>query len=289
MSGLRRLVLRVANVLRPGRGEHDLAREVSSHLTLLEDGFRRRGLSGDEATLAARRAFGGVDQAKERHRDAGSFQWLDDVRRDVRYAIRTLRRSHGFTLVAVATLALGIGANAAVFGVLHAVVLRPLPYDEPGRLVRIYQTVGGADSTLDGPSVTALRDRSRTLDVAVLYTYSVEGADLTGGPQPERVQTLRVSADYFRVLRVRPALGRVFGAAEERRESRVAVVSARIWRSHLGTAPDAAGRFLTLDGVPHRITAVLPNGFDDPLQPGVDVWTALDMAAVAKADLGNSG
>jgi putative ABC transport system permease protein len=287
MSISRRLLLRVANAIRPGRAEPDLAREVRSHLALLEDEFRRRGMSDDEARLAARRAFGGVEQTMERHRDVRSFRWLDDVRRDVRYAVRTLRRSPAFTLVAVTTLALGIGANTAVFSVLHAAVLRPLPYDGSERLVRIYQTVGGADSTLDGPSVTALRDRSRTLDVAALYTYSVEGADLTGGPQPERVQTLRVSADYFRVLRVRPAVGRVFGAAEERRESRVAVVSARIWRSHLGSAPDAAGRFLTLDGVPHRITAVLPVGFDDPLQPGVDVWTALDMAAVAKSDLGN--
>jgi putative ABC transport system permease protein len=287
LSVSRRLVLRVANAIRPGWAEPDLAREVRSHLTLLEDEFRRRGMSADEARLAARRAFGGVDQTMERHRETRSVRWLDDVRRDVRYAVRGLRRTPTFTVVAVATLALGIGANAAVFGVLHAAVLRPLPYDEPGRLVRIYQTVGGADSTLDGPSVTALRDRSRTLDVAALYTYSVEGADLTGGPQPERVQTLRVSSDYFRVLRVRPALGRVFGRAEEHRESRVAVVSARIWRSHLGSAPDAAGRFLTLDGVPHRITAVLPDGFDDPLQPGVDVWTALDMAAVAASDLGN--
>lgn len=287
MSALRRLVRRVANVLRPIGAEPDLAREIDAHLSLLEDDFRQRGLSDEDARRAAKHAFGGIEQAKHEHRDARSFRWLDDARRDVRLAARTLLRTPGFTIVALLTLALGIGANTAVFGVLHAIVLRPLPYEEPGRLVRVYEQVGGADSFWGGPSVMSLRDGSRTMDVAALFTYAAEGADVTGGARLERVQTLRVSANYFDVLRVRPAVGRVFEAADERPDAQVAVINARVWREQLGGVPDPTGRFLTLNGAPHRVAAVLPDGFDDPLQPGVEVWTPLDMRRVATSDVDN--
>jgi putative ABC transport system permease protein len=287
MSTPRRLVLRILNVLRPERAEADLAREMNAHLALLEDEFRQRGLADEEARHAARRAFRGVDHTKERHREARSVGWLDDARRDVRHAARTLLRAPGFTIVALLTLALGIGANTAVFGVLHAVVLRPLPYEQAGRLVRVYESVGGTDSYWGGPSVMALRDGSNSLEVAALYTYSAEGADITGGSRLDRVQTLRVSANYFDVLRVTPAVGHVFEAADERPEARVAVVSTRIWREQLGGVADPVGRFLRLNGVPYRVVAVLPEGFDDPLQPRVEIWTPLDMRAVARSDVDN--
>jgi len=287
MSTARRLVLRIVNLLRPERAEADLAREVDAHLALLEDEFQQRGLTGDAARRAARQALGSIEDTKERQREARSFRWLDDARRDVRHGVRTLLRTPAFTIVAVLTLALGIGANTAVFAVLHAVVLRPLPYEAPGRLVRIYESVGGTDSFWGGPSLMAIREGSATLDVAALYTYSAEGADLTGGSRLERGQTLRVSANYFGVLRVSPAIGRVFDAADERPDARVAVVSTRIWREQLGGVANPVGRFLTLNGVPHRVAAVLPDGFDDPLQPGVEVWTPLDMRAVASSDVDN--
>ncbi len=191
---------------------------------------------------------------------------------DVLYAVRSLVSAKRFAAIVIATLALGIGANAAVFGVLNAVVLQPLPYDAPDRLVRMYQTFGATDNYFTGAALIEFRDASKTIDIAPLYTYSAESADLTDRPQPERVGVLPVSADYFRVIGVRPVVGTVFGRSDERRNAGVAVVSERIWREYLGGAADVPGRVLSLNGVATRVLGALPAGFDDPLRPGVEVW-----------------
>jgi putative ABC transport system permease protein len=202
---------------------------------------------------------------------------MDSIMRDVKYALRSVAASKKFAAIVVATLALGIGANTAVFGVLNAVVLRPLPYDHPERLVRVYHSAGGDDNTyMTGLAAIAYREQSKTLDFATLYTYSVEGADLTDRPVPERVRALPVSADYFRVLGVRPVVGQLFVRADERPNQRLAVVSTRIWRKYLDGASDAAGRLLQINGTPYQVVAVLPEGFDDPLESGVDVWVPLN-------------
>ena len=203
---------------------------------------------------------------------------MDGLIRDISYALRSIAGSKKFAAIVVATLALGIGANTAVFGVLNAVVLRPLPYVEPERLVRVYHSAGGDDNSyLTGLAAVAYREQSKALDFAIQYTYSVEGADLTDRPEPERVRTMSVSADYFRVLGVHPIRGQVFARADERANARLAVVSARIWRKYLDGAPDAAGRPLQINGTPYRVMAVLPDGFDDPLESGVDVWVPLNL------------
>src|SRR5574338_731139 len=150
---------------------------------------------------------------------------MEALARDIRYTIRALLADRRFTLVTILTLALGIGANTAVFGVLHAVVLQPLPYADPARLVRVYQTYGGQDNYLPGPVVVEFRRQSQTLDLAAVYTYRAEGADLTGHDGPERVTTLPVSADYFRVLGGEPTVGHPFERADERASSHVALVS----------------------------------------------------------------
>ena len=202
---------------------------------------------------------------------------MDSVTLDVRYALRSIAASKTFAAIVIATLALGVGANTAVFGVLNAVVLKPLPYDEPERLVRVYHTAGADNSYMTGLAALAYRQQSKTLDIAILYTYSAEGADLTDRPDPERVRAMQVSADYFRVFGVRPLLGQVFVRADERANVRVAVVSERIWRKYLGGTVDAAGRLLSINGVAYRVAGVAPDGFDDPLESGVEVWTPLNL------------
>ena len=127
MAQLRRFLLRLSNVFRPDRAESELARELASHLMLLEEDFQRRGMTPDEARVAARRAFAGVEQTKDLQRDARSFLWLDDARRDLRHALRLLRRDPLFTLTAALSLAIGIGANTTVFTVANALLLRPPP------------------------------------------------------------------------------------------------------------------------------------------------------------------
>jgi hypothetical protein len=206
---------------------------------------------------------------------------VDSFTLDAKYAVRSILTAPKFSAVVLLTLALGIGANTAVFSVLNAVVLKPLPYAEPDQLVRVYHSVGNANGNdnnyLTGLAAIAYRDRSKTLDIAVTSTYSVAGADLTGRGEPERVTMLPVGADYFRVLRVRPLLGQPFGRADERPNANVAVVSEHVWRKYLDARTDAVGETLTLNGIPYRVAAVLPDDFDDPIESGVAVWTPLNL------------
>src|SRR6202453_4641840 len=138
MAHLSRIFAKLRNLVANKRAEEDLAREVASHLTLLADDFERQGMSREQAQLAARRAYGGVEQAKQAHRDERSLLWIEQTMQDLRYGLRTLSRSPGFTLTAVLTLSLGIGACTAIFSLVNAVLIRSLPYGDPGRLVYLY-------------------------------------------------------------------------------------------------------------------------------------------------------
>ncbi|MGA3032099.1 MAG: permease prefix domain 1-containing protein [Terracidiphilus sp.] len=138
MARWRRIVARLRGLLANQRAEEELAREVASHLTLMADDFERRGMVPEEARLAARRAYGGVEQAKQAHRDERSLLWIEQAMQDLRYGLRTLSKSLGFSLTAVLTLGLGIGACTAIFSLVNAVLIRSLPYGDPERLVYLF-------------------------------------------------------------------------------------------------------------------------------------------------------
>ena len=188
---------------------------------------------------------------------------MEGWKQDIAYALRSLRSAWKFSAAVIVTLALGLGANTAVFDVLNAVVLTPLPYPGADRLVRIYKFRAGEDNYLPGPAALAFRDQSTTIDFAPLYTYATEGADLTDRAEPERVTVLRVGADYFRVLGVQPVLGHPFDRTAERADAGVVVIAERVWREYLGARPDAIGQSLSLNGVRQQVVAVMPDGTAD--------------------------
>src|SRR5439155_12188815 len=205
---MRRLILRIFNTFRSNRADADLARELASHLALLEDDFQRRRLSPEDARRAARIALGGVEQTKERHRDARSFAWIDDVRRDIRYALRAMRRSPGFSAVAALTLALGIGANTAVFSITHAVLLRPLPYRQPDRLVAIWDRItreqGMSKLFVQYRDLERWKEQSRTFEQLAGVTWATANRIMTGHGTPRNVLAIPATRDFFTLLGVAP-------------------------------------------------------------------------------------
>jgi putative ABC transport system permease protein len=266
-------------LFRRGRVEAELDEEVRFHLEMEIEKNLRAGMTPEEARRLARLRFGGVEQVKEEVREESGVRWLEDVLLDLRYAVRQLRRNPGFAAVAVLTLALGIGANTAVFSVLHSVILSPLGYNEPGRLVRIYQTheTFGAGSWVSGPVFLDYRERLEGVEsVAAMYNYSELGFTLTGAGSARRVTMLPVSSDFFDVYRVQPIIGRRFVREEERGSARVAVLSHRLWRA-IGGDAGVLGQRLELDGDPYEVIGVMPAGFVDVVGGDVDLWIPLEL------------
>ena len=261
MTGhLARFLLRLLNVVRPGRAEPDLDREIVSHLWLLEEAYRARGLSPDEARRFARLSLGGIEQTKERHRDARAFRWADDVRRDAMYAVRMLRRQPMATATAVLSLAIGLGLNAALFSVVDWVLLRPLPYPSPHELVRVF-TAGTADVT--GPSAltydefVAFADATAFRQAAAFTsaTRILAGA----GSDPVHVVVARVAGDLFATLGVSPGIGRAFTAGEIAAGAPVVVLGHDLWLRHFSGDSQMTGRTVLIDGAPPTVVGVMPS------------------------------
>ena len=273
IAAVRRFLRRLLNFLRPSRAEPDLDREIAAHLALLEDDFARRGLPPDAARRAARRAFGGVDQTREMHRDARSFAWLDDMARDLRYAARTLARTPGFTVAAVLTLGIGIGGSTAVFSLFHAVLLRPLPFPDADQVVLVFE-----DSSTLGFPTNDIRPRDYAAWAADNDTFvSLAGvtdhsAILGGGDEPERVTGRRVTRSFFSVLGSQPVVGRVFTEDEDQPGGpRVAVLSYRFWLRRFGADPAVVGRDIVLNDERHTVVGVMPREFQF-LENYVSYW-----------------
>jgi putative ABC transport system permease protein len=252
-------------VRRPGM-ERRLEGEMQFHLEMLTERNIRAGLEPAEARRVALASFGGTERYKDDARDEYRSRRLDELGQDVRYAVRVMRRNPGFTIAAALTFALGIGASTAMFSLVYGVLLRPLPYADPDRLVVLWERKlgGGNDHNVVAvPTFEAWRERARSFDgMAALVPLP---ATIAGAPTAERVMGAEVSAGYFRLLGVAPALGREFAAEEEQSGgANVLVLSHGFWQSHYGGDRSVLGRALTVDGRPHTIIGVMPADFDPP-------------------------
>jgi predicted permease len=258
MMRLRILGSRVMGFIMKRHRDAELSQEIETHLESLTDDYVRRGMSVDEARSAARREFGGVDQITEIHRDQRSITLFDALAQDIKYTLRQLRKAPGFAAAVVVTLALGIGANTAIFSVVNAVFLQPLPYRDPDRLVFAWGQIFDQTTAVTAPDFVDWTVESRTLDLAA---FTSRGADvnLTGLGDPLRLIGSRISANYFDVLGVRPILGRTFRPDEDREgQQKVTILSDGLWREQFGADRQILGKTASLNSEPHTIVGVMP-------------------------------
>lgn len=266
-------VLRRARLLtRKAAVEREMDEEMRFHLAMEAEEIGRRGVTADEARRAALLYFGGVERFKEDARDGRGGRWLDDAWQDARYAARVLRKNPGFATVAVLTLALGIGANTAIFSVVNAVLLRPLPYADPDRLVSVWPT-----GALPAGALVMLRDGNRSFrgvaGFGIPLDVSVTGGCAEGaGCEPARLTAVQLSAGLFDVLGVRAMLGRAFARGDdEPGRDRLAILSHALWRQRFDADPAAVGRQVTVDGVSRTVIGVMPHDFRFP-SPAAQLW-----------------
>ena len=284
MRSLLAWVSRMFGSVGGGRRDDQIDDELAFHLEMQEKLERDRGASADEARRRARSRLGSLDATTEAFRDQRGLPWLDQLRQDSTYALRMFRKDPGFSLVALLTLAVGIGATATIFSLLDGVLLSPLPYRDPARLVRVYEA-----STREPRfparkmAIVVYRHDNRTLDGLAAFTR--EDLQLSLEDRPERLRGLQVSANYFTVLGVGPALGRGFTWAEEREDSTVAIISSDVWRRRFQSDPGVLGRSVRLSGREFTIVGVMPEGFEHvggsyrsfPQGESVDVWWPLPL------------
>ena len=255
------------------QAEEDLQEELRLHLELERERQREAGLSEAGALRAARRRLGNGTLIRERTRDVWGWRWLDDLVRDVRHAVRGLGRSPGFAAAVVLVLALGIGANTAMFGIVYGVLLRPLPYPDAGAIVRVGESFGASgvsDMWLSNRSMPLLEESAESFEQLAAYqehsgkSASLEGATLSG---------VRASPALFPLLRAAPHLGRLFTEEEARvGADRVVLLSHGAWTRRFASDPDIVGTLVDLDGDPHTVVGVLAEGFYFP-SPDREFWT----------------
>ena len=247
------------------RDDREFAQELESHLELAAQENLRRGLPPEEAHRLARLEVGGVTLRREEHREQLGFSALDDLWRDLTLGARNLRRNPGFAVASVATLALGLGANTVIFGLINTVFLRPLPYPEPDRLVNVWRTQVAEPEDLSITSAPNFHDWERENHVfsqMALFDSAGKGYNLSADGEPERVPGLRVSASLFPVLGVQPYLGRTFTREEETQGRHwVVVLGYPLWQRRYGGNRSIVGQPVRIDGQTYTVVGVMPAGF----------------------------
>ena len=285
MKHLRRIFLKFSLLFTNSRVEAELAREIDTHLAFLEGEYLRQGMTPEDARRAARVAYGGVEQAKQLHRDERAFQWLGQVLQDTRVTFRQLRKSPGFTVTAILMLALGIGATTAIFSIVQGVLLRPLPFPDPDRLVILGDELEGskcaacAQSSVTAPDIrNYMRD---TQSFSHLGGYRQRLFELSGTGEPEAVIATRMSGEVFAALGVPPLLGRTFTQQEDEEQQQVAVLSYGMWRSRFHGDANVLGSKIILYRNPYTVIGVMPRDFEFPLNPGhvnqSELWLPLSL------------
>ena len=281
-----------SSIFKRQAAENDLQRELQSHLELEAEEQLESGVPADEAHYAARRAFGNATLIAEDVRESRNTAWLEHFFRDLRYGLRSLRRSPGFSTVAVLTLALGIGANTAIFSTIDALMLRPLPFSSPDQIVRIYSITSGITDTFsnpDGPSAPDVRDfeqKSHSFQKIVIYdTWRKNVSFVDSASEPEQMRVGLVPAAYFEILDVKPIAGRLFTEDENQvGKNFVAAISSHLWRNRFGGDPAVLGRKIRINGEPYAIVAVMPDLPPERVEAGMvdatDLWTPLAFSDV---------
>jgi predicted permease len=281
---LRAWFLRLVGSFGSRRADRELADELEANLQLHTDDHIRAGLPPDEARRRAMLALGGIERTKEEYRDRRGLPLVESWFRDVRYGVRTLVKSPGFALAAIVILGLGIGANAAIFTVVNAVVLRPLPFPDEDRIMRLWHT---PPPTLFTDPVFSLspanfidwEEQSQSFELMAIYAGGRR--TVTGQGEPDGVTTVRTSASLFPILGLTPTLGRTFVRDEDREDGpRTAILSDTFWKTRFGSDRGAIGRSILIDGMPHTIVGVVPApSFLDQIQ----LWVPLRWSATERA------
>jgi predicted permease len=248
------------------RRYHELSESIREHLDETIEELVDNGMSREEAARAARRQFGNVALLEERSREVWQWPTIESIWADVKFSLRQLRRSPGFTIVSLLTLALGIGANTAVYSIIQAVLLHPLPYHDPNRLMLLADKQDPQEGgVLYKDYETWTKHTSSFTGIAAYYRDSGwSRVTLTGGQEPQSFQGAYVTANFFSLLGVAPLLGRTFTTAEENRRERVIVLSYGLWKRQFGGSPDVAGQELRIDGIAAKVIGVMPDTFQFP-------------------------
>jgi len=300
MSRLREIASRVVGVFGKGRQNVELDDELREHLALAEAEHLRRGLSAEEARRAAKRDFGGVEQHKEIYRERRGLPIIETFFQDLKFGARMLRKKPGFTAVALLTLAIGIGATAAIFSVVNSLLLRPLPFPASNSLVILRESIPKilpGKFPVSAPDIGDFRRMNHSfVDLGAFSNLTV---DLAGEGTPERVFGSRTSAAVFRLLGVTPLLGRTFEEAEDQFGTSSVILSYDIWRTRYAGDPGVLGKKILVNRMPYEVIGVMPKGFEFPpnglaYTGPADVWvpiafTAPELSAQDRGDNFNFG
>jgi predicted permease len=264
-------------MFRRRRKTSDFGAEIEAHLQLEKERLREQGLSDEDAHNAARRAFGNVTHAQEGFYESGRWLWWEHFWHDIRFALRMLRKSPGFTATAVLTIALGIGATTAIFSAVDATLLHPLPYPQPEQLVSIEDDLHGVGARDVGMSVPEWRDFQRSGIFEYVSAIGGGSVNLTGASQPTRVRFRGIAPNYFALLGVKAQLGRTFDPEDRTPGFNLEVVlSDGLWKRAFAGDPGILGKSLRLDNDLYRVVGVMPAGFHDPgrtaEERNIDLW-----------------